>query len=154
SRSRRRADRARRGGDRKRQAGEDVRAQRRGAHAAGVDGGLRVDERRLPRRAAAETDRVESAPRRCCEYEEAHASGAGEKRRARGEEGRERGVDHPMKLLILMLVLAPATASAASEADKLIDRGVDLREQGKDQEALELFQKAYEIGKSPRALAQ
>lgn len=55
----------------------------------------------------------------------------------------------------LKLLLAITFASApATEADKMIDRGVDLREAGKDAEALELFTRAYEQGKSPRAMAQ
>jgi hypothetical protein len=41
-----------------------------------------------------------------------------------------------------------------ADAEKLIKRGTDLRRQGKDQEALPLFQKAYEIAATPRTAAQ
>jgi hypothetical protein len=57
-----------------------------------------------------------------------------------------------MMLQVVFTLLA--LAAPASEADRLIDRGVDLREEGKDLEALELFQRAYEMNKSPRAMAQ
>src|SRR5688572_17737468 len=54
-----------------------------------------------------------------------------------------------------VLVFASSEVRAAqSEADKLIDQGVDLREQGKDVDALEKFKRAYELSKSARALAQ
>ena len=36
----------------------------------------------------------------------------------------------------------------------MIEQGVDLREQGKDVDALEKFKQAYAMSKSPRALAQ
>jgi PEGA domain len=47
-----------------------------------------------------------------------------------------------------------ARAAAASEDDAAIRRGVELRRQGKDQDALEEFRKAYAAAKTPRALAQ
>lgn len=60
------------------------------------------------------------------------------------------------RLLIPVLAaatLAPAFARA-EPADQLIDRGVRLREQGKDLEALAVFERAYEKKKTGRALAQ
>ena len=47
-----------------------------------------------------------------------------------------------------------ADVTGGDGADALIRHGVDLRRQGKDQEALEEFRKAYALGKGPRALAQ
>lgn len=51
------------------------------------------------------------------------------------------------------LTLAPAGASAQS-AEVLIEQGLDLRRQHRDQEALAVFQRAYGMNRSPRALAQ
>jgi hypothetical protein len=47
-----------------------------------------------------------------------------------------------------------ADAGGGEGAEALIRHGVDLRRQGKDQEALDEFRKAYAQAKSPRALAQ
>lgn len=55
--------------------------------------------------------------------------------------------------ILFASILAPAAARAETAA-ALIDRGVRLREQGKDQEALAVFEEAYEKKKSGRALAQ
>jgi hypothetical protein len=49
---------------------------------------------------------------------------------------------------------APAAASSESDAEALIVRGVDLRRHGEHGAALELFEKAFEISPSGRALAQ
>lgn len=51
-------------------------------------------------------------------------------------------------------LIASATAYAQESADGLIDRGVTLREQGHDAEALALFQRAHALSPSGRALAQ
>lgn len=64
----------------------------------------------------------------------------------------------PTVLLALTLAfaaptLAPTIANAQS-AEVLIQQGLDLRRQHRDQEALERFQRAYEMSRSPRALAQ
>jgi hypothetical protein len=48
----------------------------------------------------------------------------------------------------------PHDARAADAEEAAIQRGLELRRQKKDREALEEFQKAYSIGKSARALAQ
>jgi hypothetical protein len=53
----------------------------------------------------------------------------------------------------------PATAPApgspqVSESDALILQGLSLREQGKDRDALQLFERAYQLAPTPRALAQ
>jgi len=47
-----------------------------------------------------------------------------------------------------------AHADSASDADALVDHGVQLREQGKDDLALKDFQRAYALSPSARALAQ
>ena len=47
-----------------------------------------------------------------------------------------------------------AEPKAKSEVEQLIDKGVELREAGKDAEALDQFRKAYELSKGGRALAQ
>jgi hypothetical protein len=65
----------------------------------------------------------------------------------------------PSRLRILLPWLAIFTvlsgaASAQSPADVLIERGIDLRVQHKDREALEQFKKAYDVQATPRALAQ
>lgn len=49
---------------------------------------------------------------------------------------------------------ASATPAADAEAEALITRGITLREQGKDDEALGLFRSAYTKSPSPRAGAQ
>ena len=48
---------------------------------------------------------------------------------------------------------APA-AAAADDVDALIRKGVELRRQGKEREALEQFKRAAEAGKTPRAMGQ
>lgn len=53
-----------------------------------------------------------------------------------------------------LLVSEVAHADAASEADALISRGLELREKGKDDEALGLFRQAQQKAPSPRARAQ
>src|SRR5438046_3093385 len=53
-----------------------------------------------------------------------------------------------------LLISSPVLAAQKTEIEKEIDAGLDLREKGKDREALEHFQKAYELSKGPRALAQ
>lgn len=52
-----------------------------------------------------------------------------------------------------LLVFASAEARAASPKAQ-IEKGIRLREAGRDAEALELFRSAYAASKSPRALAQ
>src|SRR5688500_16294735 len=54
----------------------------------------------------------------------------------------------------LALVLGAPTGAAAQDAGELISRGVTLREQGRDEEAAELFAQAVAIEATPRALAQ
>lgn len=53
----------------------------------------------------------------------------------------------------LLMALAGA-ARAADPADDLIAAGVELRRQGRDADALEVFQKAYAMSPSGRALTQ
>jgi hypothetical protein len=58
-------------------------------------------------------------------------------------------------LVLISGVLAAAPATAApGEVEQEINAGLDLREKGQDREALEHFQKAYELSKGARALAQ
>jgi hypothetical protein len=47
-----------------------------------------------------------------------------------------------------------AQAQGDAESDALIARGVNLREQGRDREALELFERAHALLPTPRAAAQ
>jgi hypothetical protein len=47
-----------------------------------------------------------------------------------------------------------ARAQSAAEADKAIAHGVELREKGKDEEALDEFRRAYSLQPSPKARAQ
>ena len=56
-------------------------------------------------------------------------------------------------LLAFSLVAAPALADT-SEADRLLDQGVELRRSGKEREALARFKQAYELEPTPRALGQ
>jgi len=49
---------------------------------------------------------------------------------------------------------APATSGTAASEEELINRGIALRESRKDVAALDAFRKAYDLKKSPRALAQ
>lgn len=53
-----------------------------------------------------------------------------------------------------MLLAMGMTAHAQPPTDALIERGIELRMQHKDREALEQFRKAYEAQPSPRAMAQ
>ncbi|HEY2902063.1 MAG TPA: PEGA domain-containing protein [Polyangia bacterium] len=55
-------------------------------------------------------------------------------------------------LAITALVL-PASARA-DQADELIRKGIDLRREGRDLDALESFQKAHVLAPTPRVLAQ
>jgi len=50
--------------------------------------------------------------------------------------------------------LAADPAACAQDADELIRRGVELRKQGRDQEALDAFRSANVVAPTPRALAQ
>jgi hypothetical protein len=71
-------------------------------------------------------------------------------------------VRHAITASIVLLGLASSlnTATAqlaptsAADVERLIRRGTDLRRQGKDQEALPLFQKAHETASIPRTAAQ
>jgi hypothetical protein len=56
--------------------------------------------------------------------------------------------------LTILLSAAGARAAPLTEADTLIGKGIALRQQHKDQEALELFERANAASPSARALAQ
>lgn len=54
-----------------------------------------------------------------------------------------------------LIVLVGATSAAhAEDADALIHKGIELRKQGKDQDALEVFRRAQALAPTPRAAAQ
>lgn len=55
---------------------------------------------------------------------------------------------------LALAILFFSASSHAEDADAMIERGLTLREQGKDEEALALFQKAWQTTPSPRAKAQ
>jgi len=55
---------------------------------------------------------------------------------------------------MVVLVALNSRASAEGEEEELIRSGVDLRRHGEDARALELFQRAYSVRRSPRAVAQ
>jgi len=57
-------------------------------------------------------------------------------------------------LTAIALVPAPAQAQPGATANGLIEHGIQLREQGHDDQALIEFRKAYAISPSPRARAQ
>jgi hypothetical protein len=53
-----------------------------------------------------------------------------------------------------LAVLLWTTSASAENPDEMIERGIQLREQGKDDEALGWFKRAYQASPTPRALAQ
>ena len=57
-------------------------------------------------------------------------------------------------LLVLSGAAGPARAGESGEAESLIRQGVELRSQKKDERALPLFEKAYQISRSPRTAGQ
>jgi hypothetical protein len=59
-----------------------------------------------------------------------------------------------LRVVCAAAILTGAPIVAAADADDLIRRGVELRRQQRDAEALSLFQEAYEESKEPRALVQ
>jgi len=54
----------------------------------------------------------------------------------------------------LVLALIVGAGSSQAQSDALISQGVELRQNGKDEDALALFRKAHELSPSGRALAQ
>ncbi|HXU06287.1 MAG TPA: PEGA domain-containing protein [Polyangia bacterium] len=52
------------------------------------------------------------------------------------------------------LPVRPAHAGDSAEAESLIRQGVELRAQKKDERALPLFEKAYQVSRSPRTAGQ
>ena len=55
---------------------------------------------------------------------------------------------------ILIGLAAPTAQAADGAADALVARGLELRREGKQAEALELFQRAHALAPSPRTLGQ
>lgn len=60
----------------------------------------------------------------------------------------------PVVVLSLVLALASSAAAQTPTADELIEHGVALREDGRDAEALAMFQRAFETSASGQAMAQ
>jgi hypothetical protein len=56
--------------------------------------------------------------------------------------------------LAILSVMIGAAPARAEDQDALVRQGVELRRQGKEQEALETFQRAAAIKKTPRVMAQ
>jgi hypothetical protein len=56
--------------------------------------------------------------------------------------------------IVLCAVVTSAPVRAADDTEALISRGIELREQGKDDQALEVFRKADAAAPSPRTKAQ
>jgi len=57
-------------------------------------------------------------------------------------------------LAFVSALASTASADANADAEALIAQGIELRRQGKDAEALEVFKRAAETHSTPRALAQ
>lgn len=57
-------------------------------------------------------------------------------------------------ILLAAALVAGARPASAEDAEALIQRGVELRQQGKDEPALELFRRALAESPTPRARAQ
>lgn len=55
---------------------------------------------------------------------------------------------------VLILIALPAFADEGPNADALIQQGLDLRRDGKSNEALDLFQRAHALAPSPRTFGQ
>jgi hypothetical protein len=55
---------------------------------------------------------------------------------------------------VVLLLAAASSALAQQDDEALLRQGVELRRAGKDEQALELFQKAYRLRPTPRAQAQ
>ncbi len=56
--------------------------------------------------------------------------------------------------LLLVTFCAAAAVAAAPSTDALIEQGLDLRRDGKPEQALELFRRAHAIAPSPRTFGQ
>ena len=61
--------------------------------------------------------------------------------------------------MVLLVLVASSTRGAraageSGEAEALIRQGVELRSQGKDERALPLFEKAYQLSRTPRTAGQ
>lgn len=57
-------------------------------------------------------------------------------------------------LALVFLVVLAAPAAAADDVEALMRQGIEFRREGKEREALEAFNKAAAIQKTPRVLAQ
>jgi hypothetical protein len=66
---------------------------------------------------------------------------------------------HIARMMVLAVLVAGWSRSAraagdSGEAEALIRQGVELRSQGKDERALPLFEKAYQLSRTPRTAGQ
>ncbi len=66
---------------------------------------------------------------------------------------------HIARMMVLLVLVASWTRGAraageSGEAEALIRQGVELRSQGKDERALPLFEKAYQLSRTPRTAGQ
>jgi hypothetical protein len=66
---------------------------------------------------------------------------------------------HIARMMVLLVLVASWTrvaraAGESGEAEALIRQGVELRSQGKDERALPLFEKAYQLSRTPRTAGQ
>jgi hypothetical protein len=73
--------------------------------------------------------------------------------------GRVKSIARPQKILCVIALAAFAvtvspTQAVADEAEDLVRKGVDLRREGRDQDALETFRKANQLASTPRTVAQ
>src|SRR5262245_38202257 len=71
---------------------------------------------------------------------------------------RDRGIPARMRFATLvvgvLIVSGRALGAGSDAAEAAIKRGIELRKKGDDEQALREFTQAYQLSKSPRALAQ
>lgn len=65
-----------------------------------------------------------------------------------------RALGRSIGVVLAAAIALSAGSAAAQTADALVDEGIRLREERRDAEALERFERAYELEPAPRTLAQ